>query len=308
LVGEYDVGLASGLTHAEIFGLPHSSELTDFEREVLSNLLGRLRQVLNQLSGLKDQIEFRKETGQEDQSHDLRWNLAFDNMVGNLQFALEDDVGLNGLAALYQKWGNIIDNARSISAPSMPKHPRVLRAKAEMKKWFLEHTRTFSDSKGRYLETWSNEREHRSWIDILKEDELNRMGIVVTPSPLALGRFGGRVENQIMMLWRDFSAERVRQLLLLEERGEDIMEVQTREGVAMLDACPGLRDLAYQLRNRGISAEEKERLKNWDWFIERVGPRGLERLERFIDEYRRGERMLLWRERSHKRKNLATKR
>ena len=35
-------------------------------------------------------------------------------------------------------------------------------------------------------------------------------------------------------------------------------------------------DGSTKLRIGGLSAEEKERLKNWDWFIERIGPRGLE--------------------------------
>ena len=95
-----------------------------------------------------------------------------------------------------------------------------------------------------------------------------------------------------MMLWRDFPPERIRQLLALEESGEDLVEVQGREGVPITEACLGLRDLAYMLRRRGLSTEEEQRLQNWDWFVERVGRGGLERLKKFIEEERQRDSLV----------------
>jgi hypothetical protein len=293
LLGDYNIGSISGLTHSEVYGLPHSSELTEFEREILSSILWRLKQALNDLRDLKDQIEFRKETGQEDQDYNLRWRLAFDNLISNLHFALEDE-GLEGLAALYWKWDNIIEYVRRISTPKPQSRvfkgsDRFNRAKAQTKEWLSTHTKLFSQGENEHISTWSFERELRSWNNISKEDELNRIGIVVTPSPKAMERFAGRIENQVTELWEDFPTERVRQLLDLEETGVDINEFQMSEGVPIMETCLGLRDLAHLLRRRGITTEEEQRLRNWDWFIERAGLEGSQRLKKFIDEERQRE-------------------
>lgn len=139
----------------------------------------------------------------------------------------------------------------------------------------------FGESDEKYSD-WSDEFFIDSLNDPSKEDELNRVAVLLTVSPRAMEAFGGRIENLFEDLWRGIPIKEISRLLGLEASGQDIREVQLGKG----SYAPGLRSFAYMMRG-GLTKEQEERLGNWPWFTKRVGPDGVSRLKAYIEEERR---------------------
>lgn len=160
---------------------------------------------------------------------------------------------------------------------------RFYRAKEMVREWCLEHPGFFHRVR---IERSPMEENEPSLEDL--ERELLRTAVILTTSPMAMDRYGGRLENMIRELWtyqgEEFSPEEIGKTLSLEESGVDVVQSQLREGVPITRVCFGLRELAYRLRRRGITAEEETRLLSWEWFRERFGDKGLEKLKQYVAE------------------------
>lgn len=137
------------------------------------------------------------------------------------------------------------------------------------------------------LSMWVLKRDLAADVDSAKDENIHRIGLVITPSPRAMGSFAGRIENLLYDFWGDFPLDKVRELLEDEALGkENLVCLQKCDGVAA--PFLGLRDVARFYVRRELTAEELDRLRGWDWFVARAGTDGSERLKRFIDEARRG--------------------
>lgn len=196
----------SGLIHIQVFGLPEKAAMTEAERTRLSSLFEKMRRNFDELSRLRDRVEYR-------------------NMIGHEDFSERD------------------------------------------------------------LSMWSFKRDLAADLDTGKDEKIHRIGLVITPSPRAMERYAGRIENLLKDLWGDFALDGVKELLEQEASGKDtFVRLQRYDG---LDApFLGLRDVAQFYLRKEITAEELNRLRGWDWFVARAGTDGADRLKRYIDEAR----------------------
>jgi hypothetical protein len=292
LVHGHEMGFVSGCTHIETIGLPDDASLNEFEQDAFGGILWRLSEAFNDLHELRDHIEHRTNTGSDAVSSEILWALTFGFLTHNLWYAIEDDVGLSGMLRLLEKWDEVIDKVREIAMGTTligrlwHRKPRWWdrgeNAKGLAKKWHDEH-----------VDYWRRARrmDTKRMIETLLSppEGHDRLGVIVTVSPRAMDAYGGRIENYLREFWTDsqgneYPTDKVRAVLEAEAMGMNIMEDQRKQGVKLEDVCFGFEELGYRLRNRGITAEEEKRLRNWDWFKQRAGDQGVDNLKKYIEQ------------------------
>jgi len=156
-----------------------------------------------------------------------------------------------------------------------------LRDRIEYRNVTAHEVRSESD-----LSMWVLKRGLAADVNSAKDEDIHRIGLVITPSPRAMDSFAGRIENLLNDLWGDFPLDKVKEALEGEALGkENLVWMQKCDGVRA--PFLGLRDVAQFYVRRELTAEELDRLRGWDWFVVRAGTDGSERLKRFMDEARK---------------------
>jgi hypothetical protein len=161
---------------------------------------------------------------------------------------IEDDMDLEALVRLAGVWDRIMLQIRIASGISrnIKKNGkesiqnigfRFHRVQSEIGRWINEHPDYADSSEDDMLLEMNNMRRSLARNDAPAENDL---ALIVLPSVQVLSEFALRVENLVRDFRSDgqgneFPVDTIKLVLKAEERGEDVFEMQRKQGAAFDD-------------------------------------------------------------------------
>jgi hypothetical protein len=289
---ERDFGI-SDATQIGFYGIPEVEGLTDLEQSMLDNITQQLRKVFTFYDMFCSRVAYRLKKGHPPvdwtgyRSHPLFYEYILDKMIelGKYLFLRWDDIGIEELSSAVPDFLNFMEQLHAKYGSQFGRHEVKNDAVNKAIELLGIPKRSTDEHKSRYL---------------FKIEDYNpdMRALLATISPRTLLEYASRPENVIKKWWtypdgKEIPVKIVQRIIRMESMGLDIFKIQEKEGLKFDQMCFGLEDLSRQFTCDddpiGISIfkiqlkkDDIERLKKWDWLIERIGKNGIKRFIQIV--------------------------